>query len=181
MEVFIATADYEKVCPSIAKIRRHFRDVCVEMWRGQGINPIVLLNNGNQRERHIRVENLAHGEIYISTADDCLPDMPFEFVLGKHVLSRHPDVAIAAARPFNEQINAWTPEGYTPLNNEHFEEHFSVGHISFIRNGAIKEWPEQTERGYDTTLCEYLRTQGWKVGFIKGLGMTHLGKGLSSI
>lgn len=55
----------------------------------------------------------------------------------------------------------------------------NVGGLRFMRRGAVTDEIPPMDReaggGYDSTLCHWLRQQGWQVGYSKRIAATHIG------
>ena len=190
MDLFIATLPYEFICPRIARARDAMGALSLRTWRDAGFRPTLIEPpdldldlKSFQRERRIIAEELARTKYYLSTSDDVLPDVTtFDTSKAQAIMESHPKFAILACWPLNETINRWTPNNYEVFEDDDVMEHYSVGTISFIRKGAMLDWPKMGEgRGYDSIQCEYLRSHGWRVGLLKNMGCVHLGKGFSTV
>jgi len=134
-----------------------------------------------QRTRRMIAEKRAKGDIYILTDDDIEPDwrgVPDWLQRGCRLLEFHPE--FASLHPWLDGIGRWTPEGYEVFEDDEVVQHHSAGGIRFIRKGCMKEWPEQTNRGYDGTQGAYLLQNGWRTGYLKNLKATHHGEGKRS-
>ena len=181
MEVFLCVADYWRICPDRARLRYAFANACHAAWdRIPRVKVEVLSGKGIvfQRERRIEAERRATGEIYCVADDDCLIHAGAAAVdEARRQADRHPAFATLSATPQNANIRDWTPEEYTPQSDDAVQEHFSVGGIRFMRKGAMTEWPPLTGKHYDGTQCQWLREHGWRVGYLRGVTMLHLGEG----
>lgn len=200
MELFISALPYEVAYPELAPARLAMRSLCLRAWEKLGLQPRLLPEDYNwpdpkssqagefftrqwQRSRRILPEAHAHHDFYLSTSDDVMPDVTtFDVAKARAIMEAHPQFAILACWPLNETINRWTPNNYEVFEDDDVMEHYSVGTISFIRKGAMLDWPKMGEgRGYDSIQCEYLRSHGWRVGLLKNMGCVHLGKGFSTV
>ena len=132
-----------------------------------------------QRDRRIIAEQRAKSKIYILTDDDMEP--LFYFNKAVNTMREHPYFGILSAYPEPATINRWTPEDFTPFEDENVMEHTDVGGLRFIRKGAMGYWPEQTRVGYDREHCEAMRSNGFQVGYFKNLKAIHHGEGKSDL
>ncbi len=161
-------------------------------WRRLGANPQLLCTSSKepkpfQRERRIQADQKG-GDFYILADDDCLPDISQkDFIpVGIDVLRAHPQFAMLAPLPSNENIIEWTPDerdGHKTANDEEVMEHVSVGGIRFCRKGALKVYPpmDKDYAGYDGIQGNAVRKAGMRVGFIRELHFDHLGAGKSTV
>lgn len=124
-------------------------------------------------------EHRATSAIYILTDDDMEPF--FHFNKAIKLMKQHPDFGMLSAFPDPAVIQKWTPEGYTPYEDENVMEHTDVGGLRFIRKGSVKHWPEQHRIGYDKEHCQAMRDNGFKVGYMKRLHAVHHGEGKSTL
>lgn len=164
----------------------------LDAWFALGAAPQVLSPSSDpisfQRERRIEAEQKG-GDFYILADDDCLPDVKNEDFIaqGMRVLKKHPEFAMLAPLPSNENIVEWTPDErldhYKTANDEEVMEHTSVGGIRFCRKGALKIYPAMHRElpGYDWLHGDALRKAGKRVGYIRSLGFVHLGFGHSTV
>jgi hypothetical protein len=62
-------------------------------------------------------------------------------------------------------------------------EHVSVGGIRVMQAGAMKDWPQMEPgiAGYDRVQADYLRSKGYRVGYLKRFVMNHVGEGHSTV
>lgn len=161
--------------------------LCQENWRLRSGFEIKLLFPENakvvdfQLERRKIADSDAKGSIYVVADDDCLPQAQPFVAEAIEIMERHPNFGMLSLWPDNEKINRWTPEDYAPYEDEDIMEHVSVGGIRFCRKGIIKQWPSQSQNGYDGQHGEAMRLAGYRVGYLKHLTMTHLGKGRSTV
>lgn len=155
-----------------------------EVWRKvQGIKLTALYPERGksyefQRTRRMIAEEKAKGDIYILTDDDIEPDWegkPDWLHRGKMLLEFHPE--FASLHAWIDGIQRWTPTDYKPFEDGDVMQHHSAGGIRFIRKGCMRDWPEQTSRGYDNTQGDYLRQNGYRVGYLKHLKAIHHGAG----
>lgn len=167
---------------------------CTDAWYEMGMEPHVLTPGGIdplafQRERRLIAERMG-GKFYILADDDCLPlcAPEQEFVQdGFSILKNHPEYAMLAPLPTNENIVEWTPsqqlDKYAVQSDDEVMEHVSIGGIRFCRKGCLKGWPQITKDypGYDGKQGEALRKAGWRVGYMRNLNFEHLGAGQSTV
>ena len=121
----------------------------------------------------------ARTDPYILADDDCLPLQDYFCERGLDIMVKYPDFSILGLRPITSTLNKWTPEGYTPFENEEVEEHVSVGGIVFMRRNI--DIPSGNEQRFDGVLAEAIRKQGKRVGFFKNLRLNHLGHTYSTL
>lgn len=134
-----------------------------------------------QRTRRMIAEERSKGDFYILTDDDIEPDwrgVPDWLTRGVRQLEFHPE--FASLHPWLEGIQRWTPTDYKPFEDGDVMQHHSAGGIRFIRKGCMRDWPEQVGPGYDNTQGDYLRQNGWRVGYMKNLKAIHHGEGKRS-
>lgn len=183
MESRSTTVETVDVFFCMTEIRPHMTVRCREAWqvplwhlRPDGLNCSA---REFQKQRRIFAEEHASGKYYIVADDDCLPPEGNEWMSKAcEIMDRYPQFAILSLWPRNAVIQRWTPEDYETVETEDVAEHFSVGNLRVCRKGALTEWPEQTEAGYDNTQCVALRKAGWRVGYFRNIKMIHLGEGV---
>jgi len=134
-----------------------------------------------QRKRRMYAEAHADSSIYVLTDDDCLlgPESPLKTMTG--LMKSYSGFDMLSLMPSNANIVPWTPEGYTAFLDDNVMEHYSVGGIRFCRKGAVKYWPEQTQKGYDWDHCHAIREDGGLVGYARKVTMNHCGEGFSTV
>lgn len=130
-----------------------------------------------QKQRRVFADLHASGKYYIVADDDCLPPEGDWMTKALDIMERYPQFAILSLWPSNAVIQKWTPDNYQTVETEDVAEHVSVGNLRVCRKGALKEWPEQTEAGYDMAHCVALRKAGWRVGLFRNIPFEHLGEG----
>ncbi len=172
--------------------RESWLRMVLDAWFELGAGPEVLIPSGTprifQRERRIQADQKG-GDFYILADDDCLPDISQkDFIpIGIGVLRSHPQFAMLAPLPSNENIIEWTPDPqldkYTAASDAEVMEHVSIGGIRFCRKGALKTYPPMDKHfaGYDGIHGYALREAGMRVGFIRELRFDHLGAGKSTV
>lgn len=130
-----------------------------------------------QRYRREFAEAQSRTPYYVLTDDDILPDEDAPILDGVAELHHHPKLAVASAWLHNEPLvkqDAAGPDlcaGVTTM--------LDVGGLRFVRRGAMTEWPPLDPAyagGYDRTQCDWLRANGWQVGYLRAFKATHLGK-----
>ena len=173
-----------------APMRLQMMRLCVKRWEMEPSTRVTLYHAQNmsgadfQRYRRMRAENASHNPYYVVADDDCLiPGLQPFLMPAYSIMDRYPEFAILAPWPMESSIRAWEPENYTPFVNDDVEEHVSVGGIRIMRKGAMKEWPEipGNHPWYDAIQADYLRMNGFKVGFLKNFQMIHLGHKMCSL
>jgi hypothetical protein len=190
IDVFLCVANYHQFLSNdFSRIRYTGANLCHARWMVQPdcdvhvITPMLLgcTNKEFQKERRVYAEKTAVSEVYVVADDDCLlSGGPTDFWAQRvlQLFKTYEDFAILSAWPVNCNIQPWTPEGYEPVHDSFVMEHYSVGGIRFCRAGAMRDWPEQRGSGYDGSQCEWLRSAGWRVGYLRSAcDMLHLGEG----
>ncbi len=129
-----------------------------------------------QKLRRVHADEFAKGEVYVVMDDDCLPQKDF-----LAAFDWPDDFAILSTMPSNANIQPWTPENYQPVLNDWLMEHHNVGQIRFTQRGLVRDWPAQDGPGYDAAHCNYLRSLGYRVGYLRNIKHLHIGEGASSI
>ena len=164
----------------------------LDAWFALGAAPQVLTPSSDpisfQRDRRIEAEQLGK-DFYIVADDDCLPDTSKEDFIseGLRMLKKHPEFAMLAPLPSNENIVEWTPDErldrYKTVSDEEVMEHVSIGGIRFCRKGCLKTYPPINRElpGYDWIHGDALRKAGKRVGYIRSLRFNHLGAGSSTV
>lgn len=183
VDCFLCYAEHDG---ELAQLRTAMYGVCLARWRMQpDIELHVLKGKGvsYQRQRRIYAESHATSSVYLVADDDCLLlDNPFYVQRILNAMEAYPDFAILAAYPDNSSLQPWTPENLEVIRDCTVEEHVSVGGLYAIRKGLMTEWPEMNGHGYDMIQADYLRSKGYRVGFLKnGFSINHLGKNYSTV
>ena len=164
---------------------RHERaQAMLSMWR-RAIWPVTVLQAepGDsyyfQSERRKMAERLASTPIYILADDDMEPSRiedPARWLAeGVKILERHPGFGILSPLLEDTTLLPSTVDGRPPYTDDDVFEVHNTGGIRFCRKGIVKEWPEQTRRGYDQEHCAAIQSQGYRVGYMKNLWAVHPG------
>jgi hypothetical protein len=190
IDVFLTTADYTNQPHS--RLRYCMANVAHARWELESwaevevVTPQTLICNNRefQRRRRMYAEEHTNTKIYVVADDDCLLEPPpIDYDTIRKLFLDYPDFAILSAWPGNCVIHEWTPEDYKPVSNAEVCEHVSVGGIRFCRQGAMKHWPEMEpdSPGYDRIHAEWMRSNGWRVGYMRNVREIHMGEGYSSV
>lgn len=140
-------------------------------WAGKLIKPLERFHIEAKRY----AEATAKSDIYVVFDDD-------QLILGKdwldkglRVMEKHPEVGMASAWMITGEV----PEG--DKADEHFWESGSIGCPYFVRKGILIDTPETPIAGYDTDLTNYVKSKGWKTGFMRHVRYNHLGSRYSQL
>jgi hypothetical protein len=178
MQVFLTT------CINAPPIRKAMFNLCETFWNQQAdVEMETILGHGRmfQRQRRILSELRSAGKFYIVADDDCLP-ASFQVKRLLQVAEKYPEFGILSFYPMNATINSWTPDPAEAIGGFAYEdsdvmEHVSVGGVRLVRSRIHADWPEMNEHnGYDFIQCSYLRSKGFRCGYLKNFVMNHIGE-----
>lgn len=191
---------YITSCPQ-SRVRERMAALVLEWWRENGFHVELLkpmgCHDADIREheyrrwvldRHILCHSKAKSPIYIVSDDDVLPLCGWPPVAPERVIREaaetmcsHPDFAMLAATLDNEDVHRWTPEGYQIYEDKDVLENQSAGGLRLVRKDAMNKFPKFNGRDCDAPMANLLRENGWRVGYLKNLRVTHIGKEASEV
>ncbi len=177
--------------PSTGPLRAAFLLACRVRWeqedgaRVQVVTPqgIGCEDEEFQRQRRIYADEATQGDFYVVADDDCLPHPEPFLDEAIRILARYPQYGILSLGQDYEEYRPWRPDwpDYEEHSDAFVMEHVSTGQIRVCRKGAVKDWPPLAGKTYDMAHCEALRKNGLRCGYYRGIKMTHLGRGYSTV
>ena len=174
MEVFLATTRYE---PPLS-FRSLIAGAVRSCWIMLGAVVHEQYDHGEpdfQRTRRIEADERANDETYIVADDDCLP-IGLDFIPCVLHLAR-----------LNQGYGIFSPEMVREKRTRSITgasqvfRWAGVGGIRICRKGIIKDWPEQTRKGYDREHCDTIKRLGLDCGIMRNVEFNHLGEGWSKL
>lgn len=123
-------------------------------------------------------ESLAKSDVYVVLDDDHLPIGKDWLSKGLRAMKHNPEYGCMSSWSINGEVH---PPTMVFTDDEYVWEEGCTGTPYFIRKGILKQLPDGPLKSYDTTLSEYIRSQGHTIGFMKAVRHNHLGYGLSQV
>jgi hypothetical protein len=123
----------------------------------------------------VEAESRSRTDLYCVADDDCMPLGLRYLERAEEAMRRYPSFALLA---FSDRGGEISPLGAPWFEDDFVYEVASAGGIYLLRRGVV-EYPRD---GWidDVWVGDHLKAKGWKVGYMKGVQMNHLGHRLST-
>ena len=170
IEVFLGTCNYEEPLA----FREYIRDAVVGCWEMLGAT-VHFQWDKEQRQRRIEADERSVSDLYIVADDDCLP-IGLDFIpCVLHLAREFPAYGIFSPEMVREKRSR------TTTGTSQVFRWRGVGGLRICRKGIIKDWPDQTRKGYDDEHCEAIHELGLDCGIMRHVYFNHLGEGWSKL
>jgi hypothetical protein len=117
-------------------------------------------------------EQHAESEVYVVADDDQLIVTRDFLQVGLEFFARWPDVGMMAGLMITGEVR---DRGIAAWDSD------SIGCPYFVRKGILTDIPDGDLSNFDTRLTEYVRSKGYKTGFLGTARYNHLGYGYSEV
>lgn len=188
LEIFVP--DTRTAVPLRRKIRdisRHWMNQ-VSGWRVNAIpHPEGMENLRFNRHWRIEANRLASNEIYVLADDDIVIWNTQHLANGLALMQKYPTFAILSAYPAPNVIQEWRPKEEQvkrpTITNEDVMEHYECGGFRFVRKWTMPSAAPISDgvTAYDREFCRWLRSKGYRVGYMRNVHAFHLGQHCSTL
>ena len=159
-----------------SQLRMFLSDACRYRWYAERECNIYPVPFDNIMEGKKEAEEKSKSPIYVVTDNDCLP-LGKDFVKqGVEILNRHPEYGLLAAANICEGEFC---SGSIWQAGDEVECRDIVGGVAFVRKGILNEFQMCEPPYVDRTICDKMRSKGYKTGIMPHLRFNHLGAGYS--